>query len=118
MSKKNILPEEFVDVLGNTVSPREIKGIGRALDEYKKDILKLHKMPISADCAQEIIDAEKSFRKALTTDILTLIEINCAQCPMGFERNNCKVKSCPFSTIEEILKTRLDELNQILPGGI
>ena len=118
MNKKDILPVEFIDIQDSSISLRDIKGIGRALDEYKKGVLKLYKMPISADCAQEIIDAEKSFRKALTTDILTLIEMNCAQCPVGFERNDCKAKSCPFSTIESILKTRLNELNQILPGGI
>lgn len=115
---KNNMPEEFISAAGLEMTTRELKGIGKALNEYKKDVLKLHKMPISADCAQEIIDAEKSFRKAISNDILTLIEINCAQCPMGYERNDCKAKSCPFSTIEKILRNRLEELNEVLPGGI
>jgi hypothetical protein len=113
---KNILAEEFVDLEGKSV--RELKGIGRALQEYHKDVLKLHKMPMSSDCAQEIIDAEVMFRRAITNDFLTLIELNCAQCPMGFERNDCQAKSCPFKSVEKILKSRLDQLSQIRPGGV
>lgn len=115
---KNNLPPEFDRSDGGGLSTRELTGIGRAISDYKKDVLKLQNMPMSADCAQEIINAEVAFRKNLTNDLMTLVELNCAKCPMGFTRNDCQAKSCPFQTIDQILKERLKQLDSVRPGGI
>lgn len=104
-------------IIQKSINNRELVGIGKALQDYKKDILKLHKLTVTTDCLIESIEAEKAFRKAITNDIRTLIEINCASCPMGYTRNECEAESCPFSTIDNILNERLKQLNQILPGG-
>lgn len=97
---------------------REYTGIAKALKDYQKEVLQLHKMPMTSDCAMEIINAEKTFRKAITKDLKDWIEINCSSCPMGYSRNNCQAKSCPFQTIDKIINTRLQQLEEILPGGI
>ena len=105
-------------IIQESLTNREISGIGKALNDYKKEVLKLQKLPMTADALLESIEIEKSFRKALVNDLRTLIETNCANCPMGYSRNNCEVKSCPFKTIDNIVNERLKELNKILPGGI
>lgn len=115
MKTRKEIPNEFIG-LDNSV--RELTGISKAIQEYYKETLKLHKMPMSSDCAMSIIDAEVMFRKAITNDLLTLVEINCANCPMGYERDNCKVQSCPFQSIDKIIKNRLEQLSQIRPGGL
>lgn len=111
----NLTPEEFIN---KGISNRELKGIYKAIDEHKKQTLKLHKMPMSSDCAMEIIQAEQLFRKSITHDIRTLVELNCANCPAGYTREDCQAKACPFKSIDQILKDRLTQLNEILPGGI
>ena len=105
-------------IIQKSLNNREIIGIGKALQDYKRDVLKLQKLPMTADALLESIELEKSFRKALVNDLKTLIETNCANCPMGYERNTCEAKSCPFKTIDNIVNERLKELNQVLPGGI
>jgi len=112
--------EDFPDktILQSSLGKREITGIGKALDDYKKDVLKLQRLPMTADALMESIELERSFRKALVNDLKTLIETNCANCPLGFSRSTCEAKSCPFQTIDNIINERLKELNNILPGGI
>ena len=114
--KMNDFPDKTI--ISESINSREIVGIGKALNDYKKDVLKLQNLPMTADALIENIEIEKSFRKALVNDLRTLIETNCANCPMGYTRNECEVESCPFKTIDNILNERLKELNQILPGGI
>lgn len=112
----NNLSDEVI--IQESLNNREIVGIGKALSDYKKEVLKLQKLPMTADALLESIEIEKSFRKALVNDLRTLIETNCANCPIGYSRSNCEVESCPFKTINIIVNERLKELNQILPGGI
>lgn len=111
----NEMPEEFTQ---KELSTRELKGIGRAIADHKKDVLHLHKLPMTAEAAKEIMIAEKRFRVTLTRDLRTLIEVNCSNCPAGYTRSECKAKACPFKTIDNLLNERLEQLNQILPGGI
>lgn len=111
----HLMPEEFINIEPNK---REIKGISKALQDYKKEVLHLQDLPMTADCLIESINAEKLFRKAITNDLRELIELNCSNCPLGFNKDFCEAESCPFKSINNILNTRLKELDQILPGGI
>ena len=105
--------EQFIN------SPKtKIPGITQAIHNYKKEILKLHTLPESADILISRCEAEKSFRLSLTQDLFNLIEISCASCPMGFTRSSCEAKQCPFKTLDRILKDKLKQLDQILPGGV
>lgn len=99
------------------ISNKELTGICKALNDYKKDTLKLHKLTVSTDCLLESLEAERSFRISITNDLRTIIEINCANCPMGFTKDTCEVQ-CPYKTIENILNDKLKQLDQILPGGL
>ena len=101
-----------------TLNSKEAKGIFKALQDYKTEVLGLEKLPATADCMLETIEAEKMFRRAITNDLRSLIEINCASCPLGFTKDNCEADSCPFASIKNILDTRLKQLDQILPGGV
>ena len=112
----NNLPDQTI--IQKSINNREIVGIGKALQDYKRDVLKLQRLPMTSDALMESIEAERAFRKAITNDLRALIEINCANCPMGYDRNTCEAKSCPFSTIDNIVNDRLKQLNQILPGGV
>lgn len=112
----NNIPDKTI--MQNSLNNRELKGIGRALDEYKKDVLKLHKLPMTAESLIESLEIEKSFRKALVSDLRALVEMNCNNCPLGYSRGNCEAESCPFKSIDDILSQRLKQLNQILPGGV
>lgn len=103
-------------IIQKSINNRELTGIGRALEDYKKETLKLQKLPMTAEALMESIELEKSFRKALVNDLKTLIETNCANCPLGFEKSSCEAKSCPFKTIDNIVNERLKELSQVLPG--
>lgn len=105
-------------IIQKSINNRELIGISKALQDYKRDILKLQRLPMTSDALIESIEAERAFRKAITNDLRALIEINCANCPMGYDRNTCEAKSCPFKTINNILDDRLKQLNQILPGGV
>lgn len=115
MDKPDFMPAEFVT---KSVGNRELKGIYKALDDHKKDILKLHELPMSSDCAKEIIMAEKSFRYTITRELREFIELNCANCPAGQDKQTCEIDNCPMKIIERILYSTLDQLNQILPGGV
>ena len=112
----NLMPKEFANI--GQANKREITGLSKALQDYKKEVLHLQDLPMTADCLVESINAEKLFRKCITNDLRELIEINCANCPLGFTKDECNAESCPFQSISKILNTRLKELNQILPGGI
>lgn len=113
----NLTPEEFSNLV-NQPNKQGLTGIARALRDYKVEVAKLHTLPVTADCLLESIEAERLFRKTITEDLRTLIELNCTNCPMGYTKNSCEQNNCPFSVIDKILNQRLKELNSILPGGI
>lgn len=109
----NNFPKEFIN---ESVNKKELTGLSKALQDYKKEVLHLQNLPMSADCLMESIQAERTFRKVITDDIRELVEINCASCPLGYEKDTCEAKQCPFKTISEILNSRLKQLSNILPG--
>lgn len=112
----SLTPKEFANI--EQPNRKEIIGLSKALQDYKKEILHLQDLPMTADCLLESINAEKMFRKAITNDLRELIEVNCVNCPLGYTKEDCKAESCPFQSINKILNTRLKQLNNILPGGI
>ena len=107
---------EWEQVLNNSKPP--IKGVAKIIQDYKKEVLKLHTLPETADVLTSRYEAEKSFRLSLTRDLFSFIESSCNSCPMGFTREHCKAKQCPLKTLDNILKDKLNQLDQILPGGL
>ena len=111
----NNIPKEFFNQ-SDLPNKQEVRGISKALDNYKKDVLRLQDLPMTADCLIESIEVERLFRKSFTKEIRDLVELNCANCPLGFTNDNCEAKQCPFKSIKEILDTHLKWLKQNLPG--
>ena len=107
----------------NTIFPHKLKkteltGLASVFSDYKQDVLKLHHLHESADIVLEKLELERAFRKSITTSLYKLIDSACSRCPMGFTRFECKAKECPFKTIDLMLKDMLDQLEQVLPGGL
>ena len=107
----NNIPDQTI--IQKSINNRELVGIGKALQDYKKDVLKLQRLPMTSEALMESIEAEKAFRKAITNDLRALIEINCANCPMGYSRESCEAESCPFKTINNILKRYKEDYSDI-----
>lgn len=109
---------KLAEFINKEYRPSELKGMAQAAYELKVQVLKLHELPCTADAMLEKYNAEKAFRQAITKSLYNWIEQNCNKCPMGFERIDCKAKSCPIRTVDKMLTGMLNELEQILPGGI
>lgn len=110
--------EDLGDVYTKQLSNKSLKGIAKAIEDHKKEVLKLHKLPMSTDCLLEIVNAEKSFRINIINDLTKAIETACNICPMGFTQDSCQAKQCPYKTLKDILEENINRLEQTLPGGL
>ena len=118
MSSKIPNDPKLIEFINKEYNPGQLKGMAQAAYELKRDVLRLHELPMTADSMMEIVNAERSFRKAIVSALSEWIDKNCNTCPMGFERKDCKAKQCPVGTIDKILTDLLEQLEQVLPGGI